>query len=283
MAGSVFTVSGLFCIFRNLLRRRRSVSMAKGYIFDLDGTVYLGDTMICGAANTIRVLRERGDKIVFLTNKPIATRLSYVKKLNEMGIRAQLSDVLNSSLIMARFLRDRMQKGQTAYVIGERPIRDELFEHGIPLTENSEQADYLVLSWDRAFTYDKLNLLYQASMRGAFIAASNPDLTCPYEHGQIPDTGAIIAALEAATGKPVDEVVGKPSLIAAKAAVERLEVDAADCYAIGDRLETDIRMGNDAGMRSVLVLTGVSTIEMAERSPFKPDHVVPSIASVLSF
>ncbi|WP_409341290.1 HAD-IIA family hydrolase [Paenibacillus sp. MBLB4367] len=256
--------------------------MTRGFVFDLDGTVYLGDKMIAGAAETIRALRDRGDRVVFLTNKPIASRSSYVKKLADMGIPAQLSDVLNSSMLVAKYLSDRMQAGQKAYVIGEQPIIDELKEHGVPLTENSEEADYLILSWDREFTYQKLNLLYQAAMRGAFIVASNPDFTCPVENGQLPDTGTIIAALEAATGKPIDMVVGKPSLIAAQTAVKQLGIDAADCYAVGDRLETDIRMGNDGGMQSVLVLTGVSTQDMAACSPDKPAHVVPSIESLLS-
>lgn len=256
--------------------------MAKGFIFDLDGTVYLGERMIDGAAEAIQALRERGDKIVFLSNKPIATRSSYVRKLNKMGIPADLSDVLNSSLIVARYLKKRLRANQRVFVIGEKPICDELLEHGIRLTENSEEAECIVLSWDRQFTYEKLNLLYQAAVRGTYIVASNPDFTCPLDGGQIPDTGTFIAALEAATGKPIDDVVGKPSPVAAEAAIQQLGLDAADCYMVGDRLETDIKMGNDAGMNSVLVLTGVSTLEMAKQSTDKPKYILPSISSLIS-
>ncbi|WP_248927716.1 HAD-IIA family hydrolase [Paenibacillus hamazuiensis] len=256
--------------------------MVKGYIFDLDGTVYLGDRMIEGAAEAIETLRARGDRVVFLSNKPIATRQSYVDKLNKMGIKTTLSDVLNSSQIVARYLLKRIHPGEKVFVIGEEPIREELGQHGIAITENSEGVRYVVLSWDRSFTYDKLNRLYQAAIRGSVIIASNPDATCPLDGGQLPDTGAFIAALEVATGKPIDLVVGKPSLIAAEEAIAHLGLSCENIFMVGDRLETDIRMANEAGMKSVLVLTGVSTKEMAEKAPFRPHYIVPSIKDVVN-
>jgi arabinose operon protein AraL len=254
----------------------------RGYIFDLDGTVYLGDRMIDGAAAAIRTLRERGDKVVFLSNKPIATRESYVVKLTKMGIPTALEDVLNSSQIVAQYLQTTLKPEDKVFIIGEQPIRDEIAKHGVVAVEDSEQASYIVLSWDREFTYDKLNILYQAAIRGAKIIASNPDATCPLDNGQIPDTGTFIAALEAATGKPIDLVVGKPSLIAAEAAARHLGLDYQSCFMIGDRLETDIKMGNDAGMKSVLVLTGVSTEEMAAQVSSPPTYIVPSIKEVVN-
>lgn len=252
----------------------------RGYIFDLDGTVYLGDRMIDGAAEAIRTLRQRGDKVLFLSNKPIADRRSYAEKLAKMGIPAELDDVLNSSLIVARYLRTTMRPGQLAYVIGEEPIRRELGQHGIACTDRAEAADVVVLSWDREFTYEKLNRLYHAALRGAAVVASNPDATCPLEDDQVPDTGTMIAALEAALGRPSVVVAGKPSRIAAAAAVERLGLDYADCFVIGDRLETDIRMANDTGMHSVLVLTGVTTEETAAAGPDRPRTVLSSIAKI---
>jgi arabinose operon protein AraL len=255
--------------------------MARGYVFDLDGTVYLGDRTIEGAAEAIQALRSRGDKVVFLSNKPIATRQSYVDKLSKMGIPVTLKDVLNSSQIVAKYLNQRLLPGELVFVIGEEPILAELEENGVPLTPDSEQARYVVLSWDRQFTYDKLNSVYQAAVRGSIIVASNPDATCPLDGGQIPDTGTFIAALEVATGKAIDLVVGKPSLIAAEAAAAHLELPFEDCFMIGDRLETDIKMANDAGMKSVLVLTGVATKEMAENSTHRPMYIIPSIKEII--
>jgi phosphoglycolate/pyridoxal phosphate phosphatase family enzyme len=253
----------------------------RGYIFDLDGTIYLGDRLIDGADEAIRTLRARGDKVLFLSNKPIADRLSYVKKLNRMGIPASLDDVMNSSQIVAGYLKKIMSGRERVLVIGEEPICEELRMHGITPMDGDGHPNYVVLSWDRQFTYDKLNRLYQAAVRGSIIIASNPDLTCPLEDGQIPDTGAIIAALEAAAGRSIDLVVGKPSPVAAQAAVERLGMDYRDCIMVGDRLETDIKMGNDTGMTSVLVLTGVTTREAAERSPIVPSHCLPSVREIV--
>ena len=253
----------------------------KGFIFDLDGTVYLGDQLIEGAAEAIQTLRERGDKVVFLSNKPIATRQSYAEKLTRMGIPTAVEDVLNSSLIAARYLQQVMEPEEKVLVIGEQPIRDELLAHGIPLSEEPEEVQYVVLSWDRQFTYEGLNKLFQAAIRGAKVIASNPDRTCPLEDGQIPDTGAFIGALEGATGKPIDLVVGKPSPIAAEAAVRHLGLDYSSCYMVGDRLETDIKMGNDTGMNSVLVLTGISTKEMAEQSEYSPHYILNSIKEIV--
>jgi arabinose operon protein AraL len=254
----------------------------KGFIFDLDGTVYLGNQPIEGAAEAIRTLRERGDCVVFLSNKPIATRQSYVHKLKKMGVPVDMNEVLNSSQILADYLWKRLKPGDTVYVIGEEPIVEELRFRGIePLSEDDDRTpNYLVLSWDRQFTYEKLNKLYQAAVHGAVIVASNPDVTCPLENGQLPDTGTFIAAIEVAIGRPIDVIVGKPSAVAAAAAIERLGLDYADCYMVGDRLETDIRMANETGMRSVLVLTGVGTREAAAASPYKPDYILSSIKEI---
>ncbi|CAM5787347.1 HAD-IIA family hydrolase [Brevibacillus borstelensis] len=254
----------------------------KGFIFDLDGTVYLGDRLIEGAAEAIQELRNRGDKVVFLSNKPIATRQSYAEKLTKMGIPTTVEDVLNSSLIAARYLQQVMTPTDKVLVIGEQPIRDELRAHGIQMSEDPNEVSYVVLSWDRQFTYDGLNDLYQAAIRGAKVIASNPDRTCPLEDGQIPDTGAFIGALEGATGRPIDLVVGKPSPIAAEAAVRHLGLDYHACYMVGDRLETDIKMGNDTGMNSVLVLTGISTREMAEQSEYIPRYILNSIKEIVN-
>lgn len=254
----------------------------KGFIFDLDGTVYLGDQLIDGAVEAIQTLRSRGDKVIFLSNKPIATRQSYAHKLTKMGIPTSIDDILNSSLIVARYLQNVCKEDDKVLVIGEEPIRDELRDHGISMSENPLEVNYVVLSWDRQFTYDRLNDLYQAAIRGAVVIASNPDRTCPLEDGQIPDTGALIGALEGATGNPINLVVGKPSQIAAEAAVQHLGLDYSACYMVGDRLETDIKMGNDTGMNSVLVLTGISTREMAETSEHTPRYILNSIKEIVN-
>ncbi|MGZ9583994.1 HAD-IIA family hydrolase [Paenibacillus marinisediminis] len=258
----------------------------RGYIFDLDGTVYLGERVIEGAVEAIEALRARGDKVMFLSNKPIATRVSYAHKLSKMGIPTTDRDIMNSSSLVAKYMRQISQPGDQILVIGEEPIRDEMRNEGLQLSDHDVDAPYVVLSWDRHFTYDKLNVLYQAVIRGAHVIISNPDRTCPMENGQVPDTGALIGALEGALGVPLDAtmatVVGKPSAIAAKMAAAHLQLESDQCYMVGDRLETDILLANENGMNSVLVLTGITEPEMVDLAHIQAKYVINSIADVVN-
>ncbi|WP_369404781.1 HAD-IIA family hydrolase [Piscibacillus salipiscarius] len=226
----------------------------KGYIFDLDGTVYLDDEPIDGAAKTINELKAQGHKVVFLTNKSIARRSDYVEKLNKMGIECTIEDVINSNFITAKFLQGKPGK---ALVIGEKPLFEELTEEGIQITNNPREAYYVVIGWDHEFNYEKLSQAYEAYQNGAKIIATNPDRTCPTKEGEIPDCEAMIGAIEGATGKTIDYIAGKPSRLMMQYVTEEvLKLPPNQCYMIGDRLETDILMGNENGVNSVLVLTG---------------------------
>lgn len=265
-----------------LMRAGMDHKMNKGYIFDLDGTIYLGDQLIEGAKETIEALKQRGDRVIYLTNKSIASREDYVDKLNRLGIPARLNEVINSNVIVAQYLKEHLLTGEAVLAIGEQPLFEELARYGISTTENPEKARFVVLGWDRHFTYEKINKAYQATKHHAKVIATNPDRTCPIIGGDIPDCGAMIGALEGATGKPIDEVIGKPSKYLAQTVVEKiLSLGSSDCYIIGDRLETDIKMGIDSGMKSVLVLTGISTKEMAAQSPYKPTYILDSVRDLV--
>ena len=255
--------------------------MQKGFIFDLDGTVYVDNNLIDGAVETIRQLRDRGDKVVFLTNKSIETIDAYVEKLNGLGIKVEKKDVVNSNLLTAKYLSSRLKTGEKVFVIGEEPLYEELINQGIPVTDSEMDARYVVLGWDRQFNYEKLNKAFQAWNNGAEVVATNPDRTCPVEGGQIPDCGAMIGAMEGATGETIETILGKPNPFAAKLIVEEiLQLPSEDCYMIGDRLETDIRMGNSQGMQSVLVLTGITKRDMLEVSSDQPKYVLNSISEI---
>ncbi|HEX7066345.1 MAG TPA: HAD-IIA family hydrolase [Bacillales bacterium] len=257
--------------------------MKKGYIFDLDGTIYLGDQLIEGAKETIEALKKRGDKVIFLTNKSIASREDYVKKLRRLGISTRIDEVINSNVMVAQYLQEQLATGEAVLAIGEQPLFEELERHGISTTEAPEKARFVVLGWDRHFTYEKLNKAFQATKYNAEVIATNPDRTCPIKGGEIPDCGAMIGALEGATGKPIDQIIGKPSKYLAEMIVGKiLSMGSSDCYIIGDRLETDIKMGVESGMKSVLVLTGISTKEMAARSPYKPTYILESVRDLVN-
>ena len=254
-----------------------------GYIFDLDGTIYIDSEIIPGVPEAIRGLKERGDKVVFLTNKSIASRKEYVEKLKMLDIEVKLEEVINSNYITALYLKSVMKPEDSVYVIGEEPLFEELRENFIKLTDSSSEASYVVIGWDREFNYEKLNNAYQAWRNGAELIATNPDRTCPVSGGEIPDCGAMIGALEGATGESIKVITGKPSSLMANYVLDNvLKLEARNCYMVGDRLETDIKMGNDAGMQSVLVLTGITTTNMLENPVHKPEYVLDSVRDILS-
>ena len=253
--------------------------MFKGYIFDLDGTVYLGERLIPGAERIIRLLRERGRKVFFLSNKPLYTREDYAAKLTRLGIPTAPAEVVNSTFVLIRYL-GKAAPGARVFVMGELPFVAEMVQAGFRLTEDPEQIEYVVAAFDRTFDYRKFNIAFQALKKGARFIATNPDRTCPVEGGELPDCAGIIAALEATTLRKVEVIVGKPSPITVQVALELMGLEAAECILIGDRLETDIRMALESGMKAGLVLTGVTDRQTLEASPIRPDHVFDSIADL---
>ena len=257
--------------------------MFKGFIFDLDGTIYLGDFLIPGADQVIRLLREKGKKVVFLSNKPLQTREDYASKLTRLGIPAQPDEVINSTFVMTHYLKKNAPHARL-FVVGEAPFIEELKRAGFTITEEPKEIDYVVVAFDRTFDYRKLNIAFQAIKRfEAHFVATNPDRTCPVEGGEIPDCAGMIAAIEAVTEKKVEAIVGKPSPIMIQAVLDVLGLRPEDCILIGDRLETDIKMGKDSGIATGIVLTGVTdekTLKGIKHSPDQPDFVFQSIADV---
>lgn len=250
-----------------------------GYIFDLDGTVYLGDNAIPGAPETIALLRKRGSGVVFLSNKPLQSREVYAEKLTHLGIPTSPDDVINSSLVLARYLVREMSKARV-FVVGEQPLVDEMVAAGLAISDDPEEIDVVIASFDRTFDYRKLNIGYQALRLGARFFATNADRTCPIEGGDIPDAAAVIGALEGCSGRKVELVAGKPSTMIVNMVLERLGLEANDCLMVGDRLETDILMGKKAGMSTALVLTGVTKQDALTHSSLLPDFVLNSISEV---
>jgi len=252
----------------------------RGYIFDLDGTLYRGEKLIPGAPGAVAELRRRGCGVVFVSNKPLERREAYAEKLTGLGIPASPEEVINSSQVLARYLAREMPEA-TVFAIGEPPLLDELAAAGIRLSERPHEIDVVVASFDRTFDFRKLNIGFQALRRGARFLATNADRSCPVEGGEIPDAGAVIGALEGCSRRKVELVVGKPSELIVALALERLRLPAAACLMVGDRLETDIAMGQRAGMATALVLTGVTRREDLAGAPVRPDYVLESVAEVL--
>jgi len=259
-----------------------NISNFRGYIFDLDGTIYRGEKLIPGAQEVIQRLKNLGRRIVYLSNKPLQTREDYAAKLTRLGIPTEPKEIINSSYVMARWLGQQAPQA-TIFVIGEPPLIKEMENQGFRLSENPAEIDYVIASFDRTFDYRKLNIAFQALKRGAHFVATNPDRSCPVEGGEIPDCAAMIGAIEGATGKKVETIVGKPSEITIQVAVETMHLKPQDCLLVGDRLETDMAMGKKAGMATALVLTGVTKREIILQSPWPPDFIWESVADILKY
>jgi arabinose operon protein AraL len=251
-----------------------------GYIFDLDGTIYLGDTLLPTAGTTLAALRARGARTIFISNNPTHSRAEYAAMLTCLGVPTPEEDILTSSMVLVQFLQRRMP-GARLFVLGEDPLCVELRAAGFELAEDAQRVDAVIASFDRTFVYRKLQIAFDAIRAGAHFFATNADRFCPIPGGGEPDAAAIIAAIEACTGTRVEAVVGKPSQYIIEAALNLLNLPAGECLMTGDRLETDVRMGLDAGMSAALVMTGATSEVALAASSFKPTYVLRQLGDLL--
>jgi len=251
-----------------------------GYLCDLDGTIYLSERLLPGAAETIQALRRAGSRIVFMSNKALQPRSDYAAKLNRLGVPVAEDDVINSSLVLAQHL-SRIAPGARLFVLGEPPLLKELREAGLRIVDDPAQIDYVVASFDRTFEYGKLNTAFLAIRNGAHFVATNADRTCPIDGGELPDAASVIGAIEGCTGKKVEWIAGKPSRMMVETGLRRLGVSPEECLIVGDRIETDVRMGIETGTATALVLTGVTSRQRMAQFPYKPDYVLETIAGLV--
>jgi HAD superfamily hydrolase (TIGR01450 family) len=253
----------------------------RGYAFDLDGTIYLGDSLIEGAAEVIASLRARDARVVFVTNKPLETSADYARKLTKLGIPASPADIVSAIDALLLYLSDR-HPGARLMAIAESLLIEELRGAGFAVSEDPGETDVVVVSFDRTFDYRKLLLAYQAVRAGAVIVATNPDPYCPTPDGGLPDCAAMLAALEACTGATAEAIVGKPSPHMANAFLDRLGVPAKDVVMVGDRLLTDVAMGLSAGMASALVMSGATTTQLLAESTVSPTFVLADVRGLVA-
>jgi HAD superfamily hydrolase (TIGR01450 family) len=261
----------------------RPATLFDGYAFDLDGTVYLGDTPLPGAVETVAHIRQAGRPVVFVTNNPLNNAEGYAHELSHLGIEAKTSDVVTATEALVSYL-SRAHRSAQLLVIGEALLWRTLAAAGFSLTDEPSAADVVVVSFDRTFDYAKLHAAYRAvRLHGARLVATNPDPYCPTPDGGLPDCAAMLAAIEACTGATAEAIVGKPSRHMAAAVLDRLGVGAAGAVMVGDRLATDMVMARSAGMASVLVLTGAtSPSDLATCDPqLVPDYVIQTLFELL--
>jgi NagD protein len=257
--------------------------MTKSIISDMDGVVYRGDSLVPGAQEFIQELLRRAVPFLFLTNVSEKTPLDLLKKMENLGIRGlQEHHFITAAMATAMFLA-RQKPNAKVYCIGGPGLKQELTKAGLVLIDGpfgSSPPDFLVVGKTDEFHFSHMRLGVQAIMAGAKFIGTNPDVLDPSDQGFEPACGSLLASLEAATGKK-PYIVGKPNPLMMTLATRKLGVHPDDTIMIGDRMDTDILGGLEAGMTTVLVLSGVSSLEDAQDFPYAPDYIVTSLSEVL--
>lgn len=248
----------------------------QGYVFDLDGTVWLDGRPLPGAVEVLRTLHAEGRRFVFLSNNTLHTAVAYASQLRSIGIPAAPDDVITPAQLTIEFLRKHRFK--RVHAICEAPLRRQLNGAGFELASRPEEVECVVASFDRHLTYAKLLLAHRAIELGAAFVATNADRACPMADGFWPDAAAVIGALEGSTGVRVTAIMGKPSARMMAAALRRLGLPPSACLMVGDRVETDVRMARASGVPAALVLTGAG---VSRRGAEKADVVVSDLRQLL--
>jgi HAD superfamily hydrolase (TIGR01457 family) len=255
----------------------------RGLLIDLDGVVYTGREPIPGAAGFLAEARQRGLKFLLVTNNSTTSPELVAERLRSMDIQVLPEEILTSAQAAVAYVRAHAEPGSRVRIVGEAGLRQAVEEEGFVVVEDGEAgADWVIAGLDRAFSYEKLTGATRAIMAGAHFVATNVDALLPVEGGQVlPGAGTIVAAIQTATAvAPV--VLGKPEPGLFEVGVQRLGGLALDQVAmIGDRMDTDVLCGLEAGLETILVLTGISTRADVDRYPYRPSRIIASVAELL--
>ncbi len=253
----------------------------KLYLFDMDGTLYLGDKLFDFTQKLLKTIEKTGATYLFMTNNSSKSVDDYIKKLQKLGIDAAPEDFMTSSQATAYYLQ-KHHAGKTLYVCGTASLKEELGRQGFPMTEDLDKVECIVMGFDTELTFKKLedvSKLLLAHPQMPYIA-TNPDYVCPTEFGSVPDCGSVCDMLyNVAKRRPI--VIGKPEPLMPLLAMERWGIDAAHTLVVGDRIYTDIKSGLAAGAHTALVLSGETTREILDASSDKPEMVWESAAEIL--
>jgi 4-nitrophenyl phosphatase len=255
-------------------------SSVRTLLFDMDGVLYRGKTQLPGARDMLAFCEREGIAYACITNNSTNTPQRYEQKLAHMGMAVPAEQVLTSALVTGRYLRNHYPHGTQVYAIGMEGLHRALFDDGYFVPEET-QPQLVVQGADFDITYEKIKRGCLAIRAGARFISTNPDKTFPSEEGLIPGAGALLAALQASTGVE-PEVIGKPQPTMFRVALELLDSSAEHALMIGDRLDTDIAGAQNAGLRSILVLSGVTRREELEQSSIQPDAVFDGLSDLLA-
>lgn len=251
----------------------------KAAIVDLDGTVVVGGSLVPGADAGVRALREAGLAVVFLTNNPTRSPERWAEHLTELGVPADPGAVLTSAEATRGYL-DEHYAGAAVLAIAGDVVVDQLRSADVTFTDVPTDADVVVAGFDTSFDYDDVTTGLRAIRAGADLVGTDPDRWVPTDEGPIPGSGTVVNAVAGAAETEPTAVLGKPARVTAELALARLGVPADECLLVGDRLNTDVAMGERAGMETAVVLTGATDDDALAAADVAPDHVLDSLADV---
>jgi NagD protein len=250
---------------------------AECWLSDMDGVLVREDHALPGAVEFLARLTERGKRFLVLTNNSIFTPRDLAARLAQSGLELPEKSIWTSALATARFLADQLPNG-SAYVIGEAGMTTALHEVGYTLTERN--PNFVVLGETRTYSFETITKAIRLIERGARFIATNPDATGPSADGPVPATGSVAALITKATGRS-PYFVGKPNPMMFRSALNRIEAHSETTVMVGDRMDTDIVAGIEAGLDTILVLTGSTKPADLEQYPYRPGRVLESIAEAV--
>jgi 4-nitrophenyl phosphatase len=249
----------------------------RGLIIDMDGVLWTGDTPLPGLGEFFEVLKNRGIRFVLATNNPAQSIESFVSKAGRMGLSLTTNQVVSSASATVHYLRSHFPPQARLYAIGDASFKKIIEEAGFVLVDRDASA--VIVGMDEDLTYDMLRRASLLIRAGAKFIGTNPDRYAPWHQGLEPGTGAILAAIEASTDcQPL--IIGKPERHMFDLALERMSLEPGDVASLGDRLDTDILGGQRSGLKTILVLSGVTNLEALQKSPISPTWVFPGIGEI---
>ncbi len=254
-----------------------ALNSIKCFIVDMDGTFYLGESLLPGAKEFAECVEKSGKKFFFFTNNSSHNEQACLSKLRRYGYDAEDGSVIISSHVTIDFLK-RNRPGKTVYLLGNENLTGDFINAGITLTD--EDPDIVVLGFDTTLTYEKINKAANFIAAGKEYIATHPDNNCPLKDGFMPDTGSMIAMFERSTGRTPDLIMGKPYAYTVDYVTNRIGCKREEVAFVGDRLETDIAIGVKNGLKACLVFTGVTTPEMYEKSDIKATAAFANIGEL---
>ncbi len=248
------------------------------FVFDLDGTVYIGDEEIEGSFAAINELRKRGKRICFFTNNSSRMHTDYIARLNKLGLRTYSDEIYTSGQVTCEYILDNY-RGARVYLLGNDRLKSEFELYGIEVVD--EAPDICVIGFDTSLSYDRLYKFCSYVNEGLPYIATHPDYFCPAPGCPMPDVGAMIEAVRLTVGKTPDMIMGKPHKTAGQRLAKKYNLPARKIAMVGDRLYTDVAFGKNCGFVSILVLSGETTADMLPTSKVKPDYVLDKVKDIL--